>query len=205
VSIFVKICGNASQADARAVAACKPDAMGFILWPGSKRYVAADALANWIPELPPDILKVGVFVDAMPAEVDRAMRIAGLDVAQLHGTERPEDYAHLRRRLWRVARVPGQDPALAGAWPVDALLVDTYSDASPGGTGIVGDWPAAAAFVAAVGKPVLLAGGLTPLNVAEAVRAVRPWGVDVSSGVEMAPGRKDLRKVREFMKQCRTL
>lgn len=203
MSTFIKICGNASLSDARAVAACKPDAMGFILWPGSKRYVAADAVANWIPELPSGILMVGVFVDAMPAEVDRAMRLAGLDIAQLHGAEKPEDYAHLGRRLWKVARVPGQDPAAAGGWPVDALLVDSYSDASPGGTGTVGDWPAAATFVTAVNKPVLLAGGLTPLNVAEAIQAVRPWGVDVSSGVEMEPGRKDLRKVREFIAACR--
>jgi phosphoribosylanthranilate isomerase len=203
MSTFVKICGNASFSDARAVAALKPDAMGFILWPESKRYVAADALANWIPELPSGILMVGVFVDAMPADVDRAMRLAGLDIAQLHGRERPEDYAHLGRRLWKVARVPGQDPAIAAGWPVDALLVDTYSADAPGGTGTVGDWPKAAAFVTAVKKPVLLAGGLTPLNVAEAIREVRPWGVDVSSGVEMEPGRKDLRKVREFIAACR--
>lgn len=204
MSTFVKICGNASLSDARAVAACKPDAMGFILWPGSKRYVAADALANWIPELPDGILLVGVFVDATPAEVDRAMRLAGLDIAQLHGKERPEDFVRLGRRMWKSVRVPDQDPEKAGAWPVDALLVDTYSADSPGGTGVVGDWPAAASFVTAVQKPVLLAGGLTPLNVAEAIRVVQPWGVDVSSGVEMEPGRKDLRKVRDFIAACRT-
>ncbi len=203
MSTFVKICGNASLSDARAVAALRPDALGFILWPGSKRYVAADALANWIPELPQDILMVGVFVNTPPDEVGRAMRLAGLDIAQLHGTERLDEYTRLGRRLWKVARVPGQDPAAAGAWPVDALVVDTYSDASPGGTGTVGDWPAASAFVTAVNKPVLLAGGLTPLNVAEAIRTVRPWGVDVSSGVEFEPGRKDLRKVREFIAACR--
>lgn len=203
MSIFVKICGITSLADARAVAALKPDAMGFVLWPGSKRYVAADALANWIPELPSDIKMVGVFVDTNPDEVDRAIRLAGLDIAQLHSRERPDEYARIRRRLWRVVRVPGQDPAVAEGWPVDALLVDTYSPDSPGGTGTVGDWPAASAFVSAVRKPVILAGGLTPSNVAEAIRTVRPWGVDVSSGVEFEPGRKDLRKVREFIAACR--
>ena len=105
--------------------------------------------------------------------------------------------------LWKLVH-PGALAAGVAADPsVDALLIDTYSPTAPGGTGQVGDWPAAARFVQRTKVPVVLAGGLTPANVADAVRAVRPWAVDVSSGVEMSPGRKDLAKVREFIEQCR--
>ncbi|HEY8240283.1 MAG TPA: phosphoribosylanthranilate isomerase, partial [Kiritimatiellia bacterium] len=106
-------------------------------------------------------------------------------------------------RLWRVVR-PGRElpEALTGG-RVDALLIDTYSKESPGGTGRRGDWAAAATFVQATPMRVLLAGGLTPDNVRAAVEQVKPWGVDVSSGVEARPGRKDLAKVRQFIEQCR--
>lgn len=201
---FVKICGNASLEDALAVADLRPDALGFILWPGSKRYVAPERLAEWIPQVPGEMLTVGVFVDAAPSEVDRVMKLTGLKVAQLHGHEDAAAYAMPDRVLWKVARVPPQSAAEASGWSVDAVLVDTYSPASPGGTGQTGDWAAAADFVARCSKRVLLAGGLTPDNVAEAARRVKPWGLDVSSGVEREPGRKDLKKVREFIERCRS-
>jgi len=205
VTPFVKICGNADRQDVEAVARLAPDAMGFILWPGSRRYVPPEQLKEWLPSLPATIRTVGVFVDATPEEVDRVMRLTGLQIAQLHGREDARDYAGRPWPCWKVARVPPEDPVAAGRWPVDAILVDSYSPDAPGGTGRVGDWKAAAAFVPAVGKKVLLAGGLTPDNVRDAVRAVCPWGVDVSSGVETQPGRKDLAKVKRFIELCRSL
>lgn len=203
MGLFVKICGLASGSDVQAVAALRPDAVGFVLWPGSKRHVRAEDVASWTRDLPPDLLKVGVFVDAAPDEVQRALDVAGLDVAQLHGAERPRDFAGRGLRLWRALSLRSERESVPEGWSVDAFLIDTYSAASPGGTGQVGDWAASRSFVQRCPSPVLLAGGLHPGNVREAVRQVAPWGVDVSSGVEQAPGRKDLERVREFIERCR--
>lgn len=200
---FVKICGIARASDAAAVAAQKPDFMGFILWPGSKRHVTAETLGAWSRDLPTDIPRVGVFVDATVDEVRRSVEVARLQVVQLHGAENPSAFRGLGAKVWKVVRTgEGIAPPHADA-SVDALLVDTYSPTAPGGTGVVGDWSAAADLVRSVRTPVVLAGGLTPDNVGAAVRAVRPWAVDVSSGVEQSPGVKDLSKVREFIERCR--
>ena len=203
MGLFVKICGLANAADAMAVAGLRPDALGFVLWPGSKRCARAEDVRDWVRDVPAGLLKVGVFVDATPDEVQRAVETAGLDVAQLHGAERPEEFAGRPFRLWRSLSLAGRENAVPTGWRVDAFLVDTYSPHSPGGTGQVGDWAAARSFVQRSPCPVLLAGGLGPANVKAAVAAVGPWGVDVSSGVEAQPGRKDLAKVREFIEQCR--
>jgi len=203
MNVFVKICGITNIADALAVADMRPDAMGFVLWPGSKRYVRPQVLAEWMEQLPASILKVGVFVDAKPDVVSRTMILAGLHVAQLHGSEKAEEYIDPAFKLWRVVRTATDSAADVNGWPVDAVLVDTYSPGLPGGTGRVGDWGAAQAFVAASEHRVMLAGGLTPANVREAIETVKPWGVDVSSGVEASPGKKDLDKVMEFIEQCR--
>lgn len=203
MGLFVKICGIANEEDARDVAALGPDAMGFVLWPSSKRYAPPDQVAEWVRRLPSGILKVGVFVDA-PAEVVReTLHRAGLEVAQLHGRERAEDFRGSAFRHWKALALTGDVKAAAQGWRVDAFLVDTYSSQLPGGTGQVGDWGAARRFVASTRTPVLLAGGLTPDNVREAIRAVEPWGVDVSSGVEARPGRKDMGRVKAFIERCR--
>jgi phosphoribosylanthranilate isomerase len=204
VGTFVKICGIASRDDAEAVADLKPDAMGFLLWTGSKRYAKPEDVYEWTRDFPASLLKVGVFVDASPEDVRRAVETAHLDVAQLHGVEHPEAYAHLDVRLWKVVRVE-KSAALSApdVSRVDAYLVDTYSSESPGGTGGVGDWRAAREFVKASDTRVLLAGGLNPDNVQQAIREVEPWGVDVSSGVEERPGKKDIRRVRAFIEKCR--
>lgn len=203
MGVFVKICGLARESDVRAVAALRPDALGFVLWPRSRRAVTLAQVRAWTRDLPPALLKVGVFVGATRDEVRDALAEAGLDVAQLHGAESSGDFAGAPFRMWRALQMkPGEEP-VTEAWSVDAFLVDTYSAQSPGGTGMVGDWARARAFVAGCPTRVLLAGGLTPDNVREAVAAVRPWGVDVSSGVEQAPGCKDLRKVQEFITRCR--
>lgn len=226
--MFVKICGLCSGADVQAVAALEPDALGFVFWSGSKRCVRPADVASWTRDLPPGLLKVGVFVDAALGEVENTVRAAGLDVVQWHGfpmtgnavkpmeTPRPRGAEALRAeggpspaqmlesvRVWRVVHLDRGGPPPEEAAFVDAFLVDSYSADSPGGTGRVGNWAAAREFVARCEKPVVLAGGLTPENVAEAIRTVRPWGVDVSSGVELSPGRKDLQKVERFIRACR--
>ncbi len=200
---FVKICGLANPADVDAVAALAPDALGFVCWPGSKRYARPADVAKWTRGLPSGIKRVGVFVDATPDEVRRTIETAALDIAQLHGAETAAAFRNFPHPLWRSVTLRGEtDPDLSG-WSVDAYLIDTYSPKSPGGTGEPGDWDRARAFVKAASRPVLLAGGLTPANVREARRRVCPWGVDVSSGVEKAPGLKDIEKVRLFIESCR--
>jgi phosphoribosylanthranilate isomerase len=205
MGVFVKICGIAHEDDARAVAALQPDAMGFVLWPGSKRGVTVTDVAAWTPLLPPDILKVGVFVDATADEANHAAAKAGLDIVQLHGAESARVSEAVTVRTWKVVHLDRMDPASLDAYHVDAFVVDSYSADAPGGTGITANWDAARAFVRARDTRVVLAGGLTPANIREAVQAVGPWGVDVSSGVEAKPGRKDLGRVRSFIEQCRNL
>jgi phosphoribosylanthranilate isomerase len=220
MSVFVKICGLANAADVAAVAALRPDALGFVLWPKSKRAVRPEQVAEWTRDLPPGQLKVGVVVDESIEEVRRAVEVARLDVVQWHGFpevrgQRSEvsrqaeaDFFQALEKslsgvskLWKVHRLDRENPP-PGAF-VDALVLDSYSPAAPGGTGQTVDWTAARAFVAASRAKVILAGGLTPENIAEGIRAVRPWGVDVSSGVEAQPGRKDLTAVKRFIETCR--
>lgn len=205
---FVKICGLTSRADVEAVAALRPDAVGFVFWPRSKRCVAPQEVADWAKAVPAPILKVGVFVDESPDDIRRIVETAGLDVVQFHrfqGLDKSADiFPILGKTVWQVVRLGRGEAEPAGPAGVDAFLLDSYSAESPGGTGQAVDWSAARAFVERSPKPVLLAGGLTPENVADAIRQVRPWGVDVSTGVEQRPGRKDLRLVEEFIERCRS-
>ena len=212
MSVFVKICGLANAMDVIAVAALTPDALGFVLWPKSPRAVRPEQIAEWTRDLPPGLLKVGVVVDETADEIRHAADIAHLDVIQWHGFPRlgkvhTEFFQGLEKALsgvskvWKVVRL-GREQAPPPAF-VDALVLDSYSPAMPGGTGQTVDWTAARAFVAANRTKVLLAGGLRPESVAEAFRAVQPWGVDVSSGVEVQPGKKDLDAVKRFIEICR--
>ncbi len=200
---FIKICGLARAEDVAALAALRPDAIGLVFWPQSRRAVSAEQAAPWLRDVPPGILKIGVFVGDPPETVARTVERAGLDAAQLHGREIPSDFSGFPHPLWRAIRVGPAQSDDWRAWSVDAYLLDSYSADAPGGTGRVCDWNAAARWVADAPRPVLLAGGLTPDNVRAAVRTVRPWGVDVSTGVERAPGIKDLDKVKAFIERCR--
>jgi phosphoribosylanthranilate isomerase len=210
MSIFIKICGLANAEDVAAVAALRPDALGFVLWPKSPRAVQPEQIAEWTPALPPGVLKVGVFVDADPYAIRRAVKIARLDVVQWHGfPKKGKAYTALFQvldkelcgvaKVWTVVRLD-REPAPAF---VDAVVLDSYSPATPGGTGQLVDWTAAREFIAGSPNKVLLAGGLRPENVAEAIRVVQPWGVDVSSGVEAEPGKKNLDAVRQFIENAR--
>ena len=203
MKIFVKICGVCTPEDVDAVAELKPDAIGFVFWQKSRRAVKAEDVADWTKGLPSSIQKVGVFADSTLAEVARAIKRAKLDVVQFHGHEPPEICELMPVKVWKALSVERKLPDPPEAYRVDAFVLDSYSAESPGGTGIVGDWDRSREFVKSSDTPVVLAGGLNPENVREAIRKVRPWGVDVSSGVEVRPGKKDIEKVREFIKQCR--
>ncbi|MCB1069398.1 MAG: phosphoribosylanthranilate isomerase [Kiritimatiellae bacterium] len=201
--MFVKICGIANREDAIAVARLAPDALGFIFWPDSPRGVTADQVAAWTPLLPSSIHKVGVFVSPTPAEVTRTVHRAGLDVVQLHQVSSVDAFRVAGCAIWEVIHADRFDWTRIGRARVDAYVADTYSKEAPGGTGKVGNWEAIRTVAHRQKIPVIMAGGLNRDNIREAIRAVQPWGVDVSSGVEVSPGRKDLRAVEELIRSCR--
>lgn len=194
--MFVKICGITSEEDALLAVAMGADAVGFNFVPSSPRYLAVARAADIAKRLPPEILTVGIFRDEAPARVVELTNQAGLRAAQLHGHESDEETRWVRQRVPVVIKVfPGGDPALAHApsYGADIVMLDS---ASPG-SGKVFDWSLAEG--APSGLRILLAGGLTPDNVGEAIERVRPWGVDVATGVESEPGVKDATKVRRFI------
>ncbi len=203
MGIFVKICGMACREDVEAVVEMQPDALGFIFYPPSPRFVEPARVGEWAGLIPAHIPKVGVFVGESPETVRRMSAEAQLDIIQLHGGVDWEGFTNLEQKLWLV-----QSPA-KGECPMDdprleALLIDSFTPDKRGGTGIVQDWRLAADFVQNSSLPVMLAGGLTADNVAESIRQVSPRGVDVSSGVEASPGKKDLSKVAEFIQNARS-
>jgi phosphoribosylanthranilate isomerase len=194
--VFVKICGVTTEEDALLAVAMGADAVGFNFVPSSPRFLATARAADIAKRLPPEILTVGVFRDVAPARVVELTNQAGLRAAQLHGHETIEETRWVRERVPVVIKVfPGGDPALARAaeYGADVVMLDS---ASPG-SGQVFDWSLAEG--APSGLRILLAGGLTADNVAEAIDRVRPWGVDVASGVESAPGIKDPARLRRFI------
>lgn len=203
MSVKVKICGITSVSDANAAAEAGADALGFMFWDKSPRAVSLGAAAEIVRQLPPFIVKVGVFVNAEEDLVIRAIRECGLNLLQFHGDETPEyclQFGLMSMKAFRM-RDAGSLKALAN-YPTDAWLLDAYTPGKPGGTGEQFDWDLAVEAVK-LGRPIFLAGGLTPENVGEAVTRVQPYAVDVSSGVEAAPGRKDHAKVREFIAAAR--
>ncbi len=203
MAVFVKICGLTSSADLEMVVSLRPDAVGFVFWSGSKRCVTPRQVAGWAGRVPEGILKVGVFVDERPAEVARVVETASLDVVQLHGQEDASTAAAVTIPVWKAVHVERARAADLEPYHVDAFLFDSYSLDSPGGTGRVADWGRVRDLMDGLRTPVILAGGLRSSNVERALREVAPWGVDVSSGVEERPGKKDPRLVREFIETCR--
>lgn len=198
--MFVKICGVTTEEDALLAVAMGADAVGFNFTPSSPRFLAVSRAADIAKRLPPEILTVGIFRDEARERVVELTNQAGLRAAQLHGHENAEDTRWVRARVPLVIKAfPGGDPELARAsgYGADIVLLDS---ASPG-SGRVFDWSLAEG--APSGLRVLLAGGLTADNVAEAIDRVRPWGVDVASGVESAPGVKDPTLVRRFVRAAK--
>jgi len=205
MAVIVKICGITNAADGVAAAEAGADALGLVFWEQSPRRVSIENAAGIVRQLPSAIVKVGVFVNAPESLVLAAIAECGFNMLQFHGDESPQycrQFGLMNMKAFRIRDVASLE-ALA-AYPTDAWLLDAYAPDNPGGTGETFNWDLAVqAQARGAGRPVFLAGGLTPANVAEAVRRVRPYGVDVSSGVESAPGRKDHTKVREFIKAAK--
>lgn len=185
----LKICGLTNDADARLAIGAGADALGFVFWPASPRAITPGDAASIAGDVPM-IARVGVFVNASPDEVAGVVRVARLTAAQLHGEERVDRYARIGVPLIKAMSLENEaDVTRALGLPNDVtVLIDAHDRTRRGGTGARANW-SLARKVAEV-RPILLAGGLAPENVAMAIREVRPWGVDVSSGVESQPGRK---------------
>jgi phosphoribosylanthranilate isomerase len=195
--VFVKICGITRAQDAELAAGLGASALGFVFWPGSPRFVSLEAATAIARNVPPSVLKVGVFVDQPAEEVARFMDEAGLDVAQLHGHESPAYCRDLNRRVFKSVSTSGNGSVPIESFAPDiVLLVDAHDPVRFGGTGTTVNWDAARAI--AETRQTILAGGLHAANIKLALRSVRPYGVDVSSGVESAPGVKDPSRLRSF-------
>lgn len=202
--VKVKICGITNIEDALHAAGCGADALGFVFFEKSPRCLTPEAARGIIAKLPPFVAAVGLFVNESPERIRQIADFCGLDLLQLHGDEGPADCDYAPRRVVKALRV--KDAAsLEGhaAYAVSALLLDAWVVGAYGGTGERFNWELAAAV--ARQRPVILAGGLTAENVAEAVRTVRPYGVDVSSGIEASPGKKDPAKVEAFIRNAKGL
>lgn len=201
--IRVKICGITRAEDGTAAAYAGADAVGFVFYARSPRNVNTEQVARIIGELPPFISKVGLFVDAVAEEVRAVLGNVQLDMLQFHGTESPEYCSQFGKPWLKAIRMmpdidlPNLEKLYAGA---SGLLLDSYVPGMPGGTGEAFGWDT---LKSPLQKPVVLAGGLNPGNVLQAVDKVRPYAVDVSTGVESAPGIKDSRKMNEFINQVR--
>lgn len=198
----VKVCGNTSLEDTLAAVEAGADALGFIFVPGTPRHVTAEAARDMIAALPPLVTAVGVFADQPLEEVLWTVAFCGLGVVQLHGAEPPAFCSRIPAKVIKAVRVRDVESlAGLGEYRVHAFLLDSYVKGAWGGTGQRFPWELGEG--AKAHGPVILSGGLTPENVAEAVGRLRPYGVDVCSGVEAAPGRKDLDKVRAFIARVR--
>jgi len=201
--VKVKICGITSLEDALSAVAAGADALGFVFHPASPRHISPAQAAEIIKQLPPLIQTVGLFVNEAQDTVNRTADQCGLDVIQLHGEETPEYCDSVRRRVIKAFRVKDINTLDALAqYHVSGSLLDAWFPAAHGGTGQTFNWGIAAEAVTR-GYRIVLAGGLTPDNVTEAVRLVQPYAVDVSSGVECFPGHKDGEKIRKFIIQAR--
>jgi len=201
--VRVKICGITSPEDALTAVEAGADALGFVFYKESPRHIFPEEAARIINLLPPFVQAVGLFVNEKPETVNQISRLCRLGLVQLHGDESPDYCSQIESRILKAFRVrsltcldPIADYRLSGC------LLDAYSPSFYGGTGTSFNWEIAGEAVKR-GHRIVLAGGLTPANVAEAIRQVRPYAVDVSSGVESTPGRKDADKLQEFIRNTK--
>ena len=195
MSVRVKICGITSIDDAQAAVEAGADALGFMFYEPSPRYLTPEQASTIIRELPDHVARVGVFVDTDEATIRNTATTAGLDTLQFHGNESPDFCTQFKLRTIKAFRMKDRESlAQLAGYRTDAWLLDSYVQGVPGGTGERFNWDLAVE-AKRLGCPILLAGGLTPDNAGEAVDQVAPFGLDVSSGVEAAPGRKDAAKM----------
>jgi phosphoribosylanthranilate isomerase len=200
----IKICGITRKTDALSAAELSVDMMGFVFYAKSKRYVDVPLAADIIGELPSGIEKVGVFVDETRERTLSVAQDVGLTMLQFHGNEDPDFCASFRDR-YRVIKAfrikTGKDLKTINNYEVDFVLLDTYQPDVIGGTGTTFDWAILKDFE--ILRPVILSGGLNPDNVSRAIQEVVPYGVDVASGVESAPGKKDAKLMKKFVENVR--
>ncbi|MFZ2154594.1 MAG: phosphoribosylanthranilate isomerase [Bradyrhizobium sp.] len=200
----IKICGITNLDDAMAAVDFGSDALGFVFFRESPRAISPQNAASIIAKLPAFTTTVGVFVDSPQDEIQKIVNMTGIDAIQLHGDEPPES-CRLQRRVIkgiRVKSLESLEPLKGYRDLVSAFLLDTFAPHMPGGTGQVFNWDIA--IEAKNFGRIILAGGLTPENISEAIRKVRPYAVDVSSGVELAKGKKDHQKMRLFIERARS-
>ncbi len=198
----IKICGLTNLPDARMALDAGADYLGFVLYERSPRHIALGALRRLLERLPSGARAIAVFVNARRDLVESLARDCRLHAVQLHGDECPEDWSGLPVPVWRAVRLPHGRPVPApDRWPAARYVLDAAAPGRYGGTGRTADWALAAKL--ATRTPLMLAGGLTPENVAEAIRIVAPLGVDTASGVEKTPGKKDFRKVAAFIEAAK--
>jgi len=203
VDVKVKICGITNVADAEAAVQAGADALGLMLFAGSPRHITLDKAQDIARRLPPYVLRTGVFADPDPADVFAAIQLCQLNLLQFHGAETPEFCLQFGLMSMKAFRIQNADSLLPiHEYHTDAFLLDSHVAGKPGGTGTTFNWDLALE-AKRFGKPIFLAGGLTAQNVAEAVRKVQPFGVDVSSGVEHSPGKKDAAKMQDFIAAVR--
>jgi phosphoribosylanthranilate isomerase len=199
--MLIKICGITRLEDARAAIAEGADALGFVFWPKSPRCITPGAVRAIVGNLPASVMYVGVFVNQAVDEVNGVAELAGLTHVQLHGDETAEFARGLGRPVIRAVSLPAD--GFEDGWPAETTwLVDACDPERRGGTGMQADWNTAAE--AASRRRVILAGGLRPENVADAIARVRPFGIDVSSGVELAPGVKDPARLAALFRAARS-
>lgn len=203
VDVKVKICGITSIDDAQVAVEAGADALGLMFYPGSSRHISLERAESIARGLPPFILRVGVFADQPPEDVFAAMHYCQLTVLQFHGQETPDYCQRFGVMAMKAFRIKDAQSLLdLPNYRTEAYLLDSHVAGQKGGTGHAFNW-ALALEAKKFGKPIFLAGGLTPENVAEAVRIVQPFGVDVSSGVEDSPGKKNAQKVQDFINAIR--
>jgi phosphoribosylanthranilate isomerase len=198
----IKVCGITEERDAIEAVLLGVDAIGFVFWKPSPRYITPREAGRIAAKLPPFVTRVGVFVDEVPAAVMDAVYAAGLTALQLHGDEKPEECRRYTLSWYKAFRAgPGFDPDVLATYACTTYLLDGSAGEMRGGSGMSADWGAARA-ARSFGN-VILAGGLRPDNVRDAIATVRPYAVDVSSGVEVVPGKKDIDKLEAFVTRVR--
>jgi len=203
MAVRVKICGITRVQDLHAACDAGADALGFVFYEKSPRHVSLEVAADLVRALPPFVQSVGLFVNAEPAFIERVLQTVPLDLLQFHGDETPAECVRFGRPYIKAVRVNRDTDLLKCAADFDAargLLLDAFVPGVPGGTGERFDWSLISPDLL---KPVILSGGLTPDNIADAVQRVHPWAVDVSSGVEASKGIKDTHKIAQFIAKAK--
>ncbi len=200
----IKICGITRYSDAKAAASLGVDALGFIFYEKSPRHISPESAATIIAQLPPFISRVGVFVDESPEKVIAIARAAGIDTLQLHGIESPSYCARMPLPVIKAFSInQGTDLSVLDQYRTAGFLLDTWSLDHRGGTGKTFDWSIAAEACRKSDR-IILAGGLNPGNIEEAIETVHPYGVDINSGVEIRPGEKNPHKMRQLVQAIRS-